>query len=440
MTETQNSLTISTKLERIASLAQRHRGQALKTLAHHVDLEWLREAHGRTRKDGATGVDGVTAAEYAKNLEVNLQSLLDRAKTGTYRAPPVRRVYIPKSNGAKRPLGIPTFEDKLLQRAIAMVLTAVYEQDFMDCSYGFRPGRSTQDALDAFQQEATTMGGGWVIELDIEKYFDTIAHQRLREILQGRIGDGVIQRLIGKWLNAGVLEEGVVTRSDSGSPQGGVISPLLANVYLHEVLDVWFHQEVCPRLKGRARLVRYADDAVMLFSCEEDARRVMAVLPKRFGAYGLKLHPDKTRLVRFGRPSRKYGSDDDEGPGSPETFDFLGFTVHWGKTLKGYWMVMMRTASDRFTRALRGITEWCKANRHAPLGVQQRMINAKLRGHYGYFGRRSNRRCLWQLLYWTTRAWRRWLSRRSQRGLSWTTMTKLLRVYPLLKPGQSRPA
>lgn len=438
MAETKSSTTISTRLERIATLAQRYRGP-LTTLAHHVDLDWLREAHRRTRKDGAPGVDGRTANEYARDLEGNLSSLLDRAKSGMYRAPPVRRVYIPKGKGEMRPLGIPTFEDKVLQRAIAMVLGAVYEQEFLDCSYGFRPGRSAQQALDAYREEAMKMAGGWVIELDIEKYFDSIAHKRLREVLHSRIRDGVIQRLIGKWLNAGVLEDGVVTRSESGSPQGGVISPILANVYLHEVLDVWFHQEVCSRLKGRAHLVRYADDAVMLFAYEEDARRVMAELPKRFEEYGLKLHPEKTRLIPFGHPCRKQGGGDD-GPGKPGTFDFLGFTIHWGKSLKGNWVVKMRTASDRFTRALRNITEWCKAHRHEPLGVQQRAINAKLRGHYSYYGLPANRGRLWNLLYWTTRAWRRWLSRRSQRGLSWKAMTRLLQAYPLRTPKQSRPA
>jgi RNA-directed DNA polymerase len=287
MDETLGLVPISTKLERIAALARQLRDQPLTTLAHHIDLDWLREAHRRTRKGGATGVDGQTANEYATHLEENLRSLLERAKSGTYRAPPVRRTYIPKDSGEMRPLGIPTFEDKVLQRAVAMVLEAVYEQEFLDCSYGFRPGRSAQQALDVLHREASKMAGGWIIEIDIRKYFDSIDHERLREVLHGRIRDGVLQRLIGKWLNAGVLEEGAVTRSESGSPQGGVVSPVLANIFLHTVLDVWFHQDVRARLRGQAHLVRYADDAVLLFEYEEDARRVMAVLPKRFGKYGL---------------------------------------------------------------------------------------------------------------------------------------------------------
>src|SRR3984957_15583402 len=304
MDETSGSTPISTRIERIATLARQLRDQPLTTLAHHIDLDWLREAHRRTRKGGATGVDGQTADEYAMHLEDNLRSLLERAKSGTYRAPPVRRTYIPKDSGEMRPLGIPTFEDKVLQRAVAMVLEAVYEQEFLDCSYGFRPGRSAQQALDVLHREASKMAGGWIIEIDIRKYFDSIDHERPREVLHGRIRDGVLQRLIGKWLNAGVLEEGAVTRSESGSPQGGVVSPVLANIFLHTVLDVWFVKEVRPRLCGRAHLVRYADDAVMLFGTEEDARRVMALLPERFGRYGLTLHPDKTRLVAFKRPDR----------------------------------------------------------------------------------------------------------------------------------------
>jgi group II intron reverse transcriptase/maturase len=231
------------------------------TLAHHIDVDWLREAYRRTRKDGARGVDGQTAADYASNLEDNLRSLLDRAKSGTYRAPPVRRVHIPKGDGKQtRPIGIPTFEDKVLQRAVAMILEAVYEQDFQDFSYGFRPGRSAHQALQALHKGLARMAGGWVLEVDIRKFFDTLDHEHLREILRRRVRDGVLLRLIGKWLNAGVLEGLELSYPESGTPQGGVISPLLANIYLHEVLDEWFVRDVKPRLNGPAFLVRYADD------------------------------------------------------------------------------------------------------------------------------------------------------------------------------------
>jgi group II intron reverse transcriptase/maturase len=231
MTETPSSTNISTKLDRIAEQARQAPELAFTTLAHHIDIDWLREAYRRTRKDGATGVDGQTAAEYAANLESNLQSLLDRAKSGTYRAPAVRRVHIPKGDGSQtRPIGIPTFEDKVLQRAVAMVLEAVYEQDFFDGSYGFRPGRSAHQALEVLQHEAVCMAGGWVLEVDIRKFFDTLDHAHLRELLRRRVRDGVLLRLIGKWLNAGVMESGELSYPDAGTPQGGVVSPLLANV------------------------------------------------------------------------------------------------------------------------------------------------------------------------------------------------------------------
>jgi group II intron reverse transcriptase/maturase len=261
MTETQNSQDVSTKLERIAKLARDKPGVSLLTLAHHIDVDWLREAYRRTRKDGARGVDGQGAVQYAEQLEANLRSLLDRAKSGRYRAPPVRRVHIPKGDGSEtRPIGIPTFEDKVLQRAVAMVIGEVYEQEFYDFSYGFRPGRSAHQAVEAVQNAAWRMRGGWLVEVDIRKFFDTVEHAHLREILRQRIGDGVLLRLIGKWLNAGVLEGHVLSYPEEGTPQGGVISPLLANVYLHTVLDEWFVRDVRPALARRAEMVRYADD------------------------------------------------------------------------------------------------------------------------------------------------------------------------------------
>jgi group II intron reverse transcriptase/maturase len=435
MNETPSSTIISTRLERIALLARREH-EPLTTLAHHIDLQWLYEAYRRTRKDGATGVDGLTAEEYARDLEGNLRTLLDRAKSGTYRAPPVRRVYIPKGNGETRPLGIPTFEDKVLQRAVAMVLEAVYEQEFLDCSFGFRPRRSAHQALDVIHAEAMKMGGGWVVEVDVRKYFDTIDHEQLRDVLRHRVRDGVILRLIGKWLNAGAMENGMLSARESGTPQGGVVSPILANIFLHEVLDVWFAREVRPRLRGRAILVRYADDAVMLFQHEEDARRVLDVLPKRFGRYGLTTHPEKTRLVPFRRPDDTTGAAN--GRDKPRTFDFLGFTIHWGKSLtSGRPVVKMRTAADRFRRALRNIWEWCKANRHAPLPMQQQVLGQKLRGHYGYFNRIGNRRKVWDFLYRVVCAWWHWLRHRSQRGLPSKAMRRLQQRYPLPKPGPS---
>jgi group II intron reverse transcriptase/maturase len=424
--------TVSTKLERIAELAKRMPGVALRTLAHHIDVDWLREAHRRVRKDGATGVDGQTADEYAKNLEENLQSLLDRAKSGDhYRAPPVRRVHIPKGDGSKtRPIGIPTFEDKVLQKAVAMVLEAVYEQDFLPCSYGFRPGRSAHDALQALWEQAMSMGGGWVLEADIEKFFDSVDHTKLREVLRQRVRDGVLTRLIGKWLKAGVMEEGMVRHPDTGTPQGGVISPLLANVYLHEALDVWWERDVRPRLRGRAALVRYADDFVMVFETEEDARRVAEVLPKRFEKYGLRLHPDKTRLIRFERPDSGPPPDGDRG--GPSSFDLLGFTHFWAKSRKGNWVVKRKTAKDRVSRTLRRISMWCRLNRHMPIKEQHAAIARKLRGHDAYFGITGNAYALVSLRQWVRRIWRKWLNRRSWKTkMTWPYMNRLLAVFPL---------
>lgn len=430
MTGTQGPRTISPKLLRIAELARQRPQTALTTLAHAIDLDLLFEAYRRTRKDGAVGVDGQTAEAYAEHLEENLRALLERAKSGTYRAPPVRRVHIPKADGSKtRPIGIPSFEDKVLQRAVAMVLEAVYEQDFRDCSFGFRPRRSAHQALQALWKGLMDLGGGWVLELDIQGFFDALDHEQLRKILGQRVRDGVLLRLIGKWLNAGVLEEGRLVYPDTGTPQGGVISPLLANVFLDTVLDAWFEDEVRPRLRGRSFLVRYADDAVMGFALEQDARRVYEVLAKRFARFGLLLHPEKTRLVRFERPSRS-GSRP-----RPETFDFLGFTHYWGRSRRGTPAVLRKTQRDRFSRALRAIAQWCSRHRHAPLAEQHRALQQKLRGHYAYYGITGNQPALSRFWWETQRTWKTWLSRRSnRRQLRWERFYLLIARYPLPPP------
>lgn len=430
MTEAQNSEDVSTKLERIAKLAKEKPGVRLLTLAHHIDVNWLREAYRRTRKDGARGVDGEGAEQYAAQLEDNLQSLLDRAKSGRYWAPPVRRVHIPKGEGSDtRPIGIPTFEDKVLQRAVAMVIGEVYEQEFHDFSYGFRSGRSAHQAVEAVQNMAWRMSGGWLVEVDIKKFFDTVAHVHLQEILGQRIGDGVLLRLIGKWLNAGVVEGAELSYPGEGTPQGGVISPLLANIYLHTVLDEWFVRDVQPALARKAEMIRYADDFVVLFESKDDAERFLRVLPKRFGKYGLTLHPDKTRMVPFQRPARVDHDDD-----KPGTFDFLGFTHHWAVSRKGNWFVKRRTAKDRFRRALRRLRVWCRWHRHDPVEEQHRMLTKKLEGHYAYYGITSNFDQISRFFYRAHFAWHAALARRSQRGMPWRTMEKLLERYPLPAP------
>ena len=429
MAETSGSEGVSTRLQRIAKLARDAPQAALTTLAHHIDIEFLRVAYARTRRDGAVGVDGQTAEVYAENLEANLQSLLDRLKSGTYKAPPVRRVHIPKGDGKLRPLGIPTFEDKVLQRAVAMVLEAVYEQDFLPCSFGFRPGRSAHQALDALRVGLMRLKGGWVLDVDIKSFFDTISHGHLRSFLDQRVRDGVLRRVVDKWLTAGVLEQGRLTHPEAGTPQGGVISPLLANIYLHEVLDTWFENVVKPRLRGQAFLVRYADDFVIVLEREDDARRVLAVLAQRFGKYGLTLHPEKTRLVPFRRPGGKAEGPDASAPG---TFDLLGFTHYWGLSRRGYWVVQRQTARKRLSRALKTVSDWLRTHRHQPVVVQHWTLVRKLRGHYAYYGITGNSSAVSAFRFWVHRLWHKWLSRRSQRArLTWPEFNRLAERHPL---------
>lgn len=435
MAETSGSGPVSTKLERIAKLAREARQMVLTTLSHLIDVEFLTEAYRRTRRDGAPGVDGRTADDYAQDLEGNLADLLERFKSGTYEAPPVRRAYIPKGDsGKKRPIGIPTFEDKVLQRAVAMVLEAIYEQDFLDCSWGFRPGRSAHQALGVLREGIMSTKGGWVLEADIQAFFDRLEPKHLRSFLDQRVRDGVLRRTIDKWLKAGVLEEGQVRKTELGTPQGGVISPLLANIYLHHVLDTWFETVVKPRMKGPCLLVRYADDFVMVFGQQQDARKVFEVLPKRLGKYGLTLHPEKTRLIPFRRPRNP---QEPEGPAGPEpgTFDLLGFTHYWARNLNRFWVVKRRTAGSRLTRAVKAIDVWCHRHLHDSVAAQHRILSLKLKGHYAYYGITGNWEALRRFKVAVRRTWRKWLNRRSQKArMWWPKFNRLLERYPLPEP------
>ena len=433
MTGTLGPLKVSTKLRRVAEQSRQAPDMVWTTLSHLIDVEFLREAYRRTRKSGAIGVDGQTASEYAEDLDENLKSLLERFKSGTYKAPPVKRVHIPKGEGKTRPIGIPSFEDKVLQRAVSMVLEAVYEQDFLDWSHGFRPGRSPHGALESLRQVLMDMKGGFVLEVDITKYFDTIDPKHLRSFLDERVRDGVIRRTIDKWLKAGVMEKGQVFHPELGTPQGGVISPLLSNIYLHEVLDKWFEYEVRHRLRGRAFPVRFADDFIIVFSLEIDARRVLETLPKRFGKYGLELHPEKTRLVPFGRPP-KYPTNHGGG-GGPRSFDFLGFTHYWGRSRKGNWVVKRKTAKGRFARAVKTLNTWCRKNRHLPKRKQHEALSRKLEGHYQYYGITGNSNALYRFYEAVCEIWRYWLSRRSQKSyISWEKFRRWLKRLSLPKP------
>ena len=433
---------VLTTQQRIAELAQRSPDVAFFSLAHYIDIQWLEEAYHRTRKDGAAGIDDVTGKQYAESLNDNLQNLLNRLKSGTYKAPPVKREHIPKGTGNEtRPIGIPTFEDKIVQRAIVMLLEPVYEHDFHDGSYGFRPRRSAHQALDAVWKTTMGVNGGWVLEVDIRQFFDTIDHRHLREFVSRRIRDGVLLRLIGKWLKAGVMEDGGLSFSDSGTPQGGVISPLLANIYLHYVLDEWFEKQVKPVMRGKCCLIRYADDFVIVFQLKYDAERVRNVISKRFEKYGLAVHPEKTQLIDFRSPTHsercreEQSNDNEKGGGRQQTFDLLGFTHYWGKTRKGGWAVMRKTMKSRFARSVQKIAPWCCSNRHKSIREQWKELCVKVRGHYGYYGITGNIRSIRKFRYQVERSWRRWLDRRnSKRSFTWEKFKDFLVRFSLPIP------
>ena len=429
---TQGPLTVSTKQARIADLARNKPGVALTSLNHHLDIEWLRRAYELTRKDGATGIDRQTAADYASHLEANLQDLLERIKSGRYRAPPVRRARIPKADGSTRDLGIPTFEDKVAQRAIVMLLEPVFEQDFRSCSFGFRPGQSAHQALRTLRSQIMERGGRWILDVDIRQFFDTINHGHLRSFLDRRVADGVVRKMIDKWLKAGIMDRGQVTRYDRGTPQGGVVSPLLANVYLHFVLDEWFQRDVVPRMKRRCSLVRFCDDFVMVFEDFLDCVRVLEVLGKRLGRFGLRLHPDKTRMVdfRFKRPG---------GVRHPATqattFDFLGFTHVWGKSFRGKNVVYQRTAKGRYARALKVVRRWCRWNMHLPIDKQHARLCRMMHGHFAYYGITGNSRRLRWYAHQVQRIWFHSLTRRTRgRRGGYKRYEHLLDRFPLPMP------
>jgi group II intron reverse transcriptase/maturase len=429
-------MSVSTTQQRIAKVARERPEACFTALNHYLDMDWMKEAYHRLRRKSAPGVDGLDVDGYGKNLEGNLQDLIDRIKSGRYVAPPVRRVHIPKGDGKEtRPIGMPTVEDKLVQRAVVMLLEPIYEQDFLDCSHGFRPHRSAHQALESLWKQSMDNRVEWVLDVDIKSFFDTLDHAKLREIIGHRVKDGVIRRLIGKWLKAGVMEHGQLHEVDEGTPQGGVISPMLSNIFLHEVLDKWFEETVKPRLRGRAFLIRYADDFVIGFEREDDARRVLEVLPKRFGKYGLNLHPTKTRLVPFGSSRKGAGGG---GPsGESTSFDFLGFTHYWGKSRQGRVVIKRKTAHKRLSRSLKSMGQWMRKHLHWPIRGQWDKLKQKLTGHYGYYGITGNAGCLEQYYDAVKRLWHKWLNRRSrQRGsMSWERFGVLLREhFPLPRP------
>jgi RNA-directed DNA polymerase len=410
--------------------AQREPEGRFNSLAHLLDVPALERAYRRQRAAAAVGVDGITKEQYGQSLAANLQELYARLKAKRYRHQPIRRVHIPKGQGKTRPIGISAFEDKLVQDAVREVLEAIYEQDFLECSYGFRPGRSAHDAVRTLKRIVDQGEVRWILEADIVSFFDSLDRTELKKMLEVRVADGSLLRLIGKCLPVGVLDGETRVEPELGTAQGSVLSPLLGNVYLHYVLDLWFETAVKPRLQGKATLIRYCDDFIIGFEREDDARRVQAVLEKRLGRFGLTLHPDKTRLLPFWRPPQA----EQRGKG-PAAFDFLGFTFYWARSRQGHWRMGCKTRRASLRRAKKAIYDWCRRHRHQPVEAQHAALGRRLRGHFNYFGVSGNFPSLLRLVEATKRAWYKWLCRRSQRKrLNWERFTDLLRQRPLPRP------
>ncbi len=419
-------------LGRLTELAQEDSGRKFNSIAHFLTPEALYEAFRSLRKEASAGVDEVTYEDYAKQATENVQGLWEKLKGKTYRAQPLRRIYIPKEDGKPRAISIPALEDKIVQKATVRLLNAIYESDFLACSYGSRPGRSPHQALDEVDRILFREPMSYVLEIDIVSYFDAIVREHLMEMVERRISDTSILRLLRKWINVGVIDEGRLLVNKTGTGQGQVVSPLLANIYLHFILDQWFEDEVKPRLKGKAFEVRYVDDVLLCFQHKEDAQKVLTVLEKRFSKYGLRLHPEKTRLVEFGRSALATA---ERTKTQPATFEFLGFVHVSARSRRGKFMVTVKTMKKRLKRSLKAAEQWCKEHRHDPVKDQQATLNAKLRGHYQYYGRASNNRALRQFFNGVRGMWKKWLNRRT-RGttLHWDKYLQLLRRHPLLLP------
>jgi len=430
MTDALTSLDMSTGLRKVAERAEREPAARFNSLAHLIDEELLAGAFARLRGNAAVGVDGITKDQYGQDLQHKLRDLHERMKTMRYRHQPIRRVHIPKEKkGQTRPIGISATEDKVVQNALREVLEAVYEQTFMDCSYGFRPGRSAHDAVRALTRAVDGGEANWILEFDVVSFFDSVRRTQLMEMLQERVADGSLLRLIGKCLHVGVLDGAEITEPSEGTVQGSTLSPMLGNVYLHTVLDRWFAEEVRPRLRGKATFIRFADDGVFGFERQDDAERVQAVLGKRMERFGLTLHPEKTRLLDFRRPSRSRT----EGR-SPTTFDFLGFCWYYRRTRKGSWTVTCKTRRARLVRAIQRVYEWCRRNRHMHVREQHAQLVRRVRGHINYFGVNGNIISLRRFVYQVERSWHKWLNRRSQRArLDWERFQDLLNSLPLPK-------
>jgi group II intron reverse transcriptase/maturase len=426
---------MSPGLQKVAHRARCDRHVQFNALAHYIDPSQLLKAFRRLQAKAAVGVDGVTKHEYGEALESNLHDLHQRLRAGRYRHQPVRRVHIPKGPGKTRPIGIAATEDKVVQTAVRDVLEAIYEQDFLDCSFGFRPGRRAHDALRELRGDLDQGRIGWILEADLLDYFGSIDRTVLQEFLRTRIVDRSFLRLVGKCVHVGVLDGEVYEEPEGGTVQGSTLSPMLGNIYLHYALDVWFENVVRPRMRGYVRMWRFADDFILGFQHREDADRVLRVLGKRLAKFMLRLHPEKTRLVDFRRPGRKQ----QDGKGV-STFDFLGFTFHWRRTRRGVWVPDLRTRTASLHKAQKAIADFCRRQRHKPIRVQHAGLVARIRGHFNYFGIQGNYHRLAVLNPWARRMWFKWLNRRSQRAsYTWERFSDLLHDFPLPRPRISIP-
>jgi len=412
-------------LSRIAVMAGKDPEMVFTSLAHRIDLSLLKKSFKKLRKNESTGVDKMTAKQYAVNLDENLYNLYERLRRGQYAASPVKRIWVDREGGKKRPVGIPAPEDKIVQKAVSMIPGVVCEPLFHDFSHGFREGHNQHQAVKEIREKCPGLNINWIISADITGLFDNIDHQLLRETIRKRVNDGGIMRLIGKWLNAGVVEDDDIIYPEKGTPRGGVVSPVLSNIFLHYVLDDWFVKEVQPRMKGKCFLVRFADDLIIGCQLKSDSGRLMEVLPKRFERFKLSLHPEKTQQIQFGKPS---GNGKGRG-----TFDFLGFTFYWARSGNGYWVIKKKTARKRLNRFLRMLWSWCKASRHDPSGLRYSLLCSKLRGFYQYFGVRANYKTLEVAYEYAAKAWRHWLSRRNSKGKVF--FDDLRKRHPLPMPG-----
>lgn len=429
---TQSRGTSIAGLARVKEAARRDRQMRFTSLLHHVTPEALERSFRRQRRSAAAGVDGTTVAEYERDLDQRLGDLHRRVHIGEYRPCPVKRVFIPKADGGRRPLGIPALEDKIVQGAVAEVLNAVYEQDFLGFSYGFRPRRSPHDALDALHTAVMMQYVNWVLDADIRSFFDSVDHEWLLRMVSHRIADPRILRLVRGWLKAGALEEKEWKETTRGTPQGAGISPLLANIFLHYVVDLWVHQWRRRHAHGRVVVVRFADDFVLGFQYEGDARRMQASLRTRLAKFRLELHPRKTRLIEFGRlPALRRKQN---GQRRPSTFDFLGFTHYCAFSRDGRFVCKRRTQSSRLARKLRYMKMEARRRMHQPVAVQHRWLCQVLRGHYRYYGVRSNYSSLSVFRREVRRIWFRTLRRRSRRPIPWTRLFDLEKRCPLPEP------